>query len=102
MPSAVSGQLDLIRLAVLAPVFLNTLVLIHTRLYQRWYPIIAPYGAAVFGIGVVALVVIAASATPSVSLIASAALATIYNCSMFGVDEHVDPPKRAPAETHSR
>jgi hypothetical protein len=34
---------------------------------------------------VVALVVIAATATPSVSLIASAALATIYNYLMLGL-----------------
>jgi hypothetical protein len=53
-------------------VFLNALVLVHTRLYQRWYPIVAPIAAAVFGIGVVALVVIAGAATPTVSLIASA------------------------------
>ena len=85
MPETVSRQLDLIRLAILGPVFLNALVLIHTRLYQRWYPVIAPYGAALFGIGVVALVVIAATATPSVSLIASAALATIYNYLMLGL-----------------
>jgi len=84
MPVAVSRELDLIRLAVLGPVFFNALVLVHTRLYSRWYPIIAPYGAAVFGIGVVGLVVIAATTTPGVSLIASAAIATIYNYLMLG------------------
>ena len=85
LPATVSRQLDLIRLAVLGPVFLNALVLVHTRLYQRWYPVIAPIGAAVFGIGVVALVVIAATSTPAVSLVASAALATIYNYLMLGL-----------------
>jgi diguanylate cyclase (GGDEF)-like protein len=85
MPAAASRRLDLIRLAILGPVFLNALVLVHTRLYQRWYSIFAPYGAAVFGIGVVALVVMAASASPGVSLIASAALATIYNYLMLGL-----------------
>jgi diguanylate cyclase (GGDEF)-like protein len=85
MPTAASRQLDLIRLAVFGPVFLNALILVHTSLYQRWYPIIAPIGAAVFGIGVVALVVIAGAATPTVSLIASATLATIYNYLMLGL-----------------
>jgi diguanylate cyclase (GGDEF)-like protein len=85
MPATVSRQLDLIRLAILGPVFLNALLLVHTRLYRRWYPIIAPYGAALFGIGVVALVVIAATAAPGVSLIGSAALATIYNYLMLGL-----------------
>jgi diguanylate cyclase (GGDEF)-like protein len=85
MPTAASRQLDLIRLAVLGPVFLNALVLVHTRLYQRWYPIIAPIGGAVFGIGVVGLVVTAGTATPAVSLIGSAALATIYNYLMLGL-----------------
>jgi diguanylate cyclase (GGDEF)-like protein len=85
MPPAASRRLELIRLAVLGPVFLNALVLVHTRLYQRWYPIIAPIAAAVFGIGVVALVVNASAATPAVSLIASAALATIYNYLMLGL-----------------
>lgn len=85
MPGATGRQLNLIRLAVLGPVFLNALVLVHTRLYQRWYPLIAPIGASVFGLGMVALVVIAGTATPSVSLIASAALATIYNYVMLGL-----------------
>lgn len=85
MPAGASRRLDLIRLAVLGPVFLSALVLVHTRLYQRWYPVIAPYGAAVFGIGIVALVVMAATATPGVGLIGSAALATIYNYLMLGL-----------------
>jgi diguanylate cyclase (GGDEF)-like protein len=85
MPMAASRRLDLIRLAILGPVFLGALVLVHSRLYQRWYPIFAPLGAAVFGIGVVALVVMAATAAPGVSLIASAAIATIYNYLMLGL-----------------
>lgn len=85
LPAAVHRQLDLIRLAVLGPVFLNALVLVHTRLYRRWYPIIAPYGAAVFGIGVVVLVVKAATVMQGVSLIASAVIATVYNYLMLGL-----------------
>jgi diguanylate cyclase (GGDEF)-like protein len=93
LPAAASRQLDVIRLTVLGPVFLNALILVHTRLYQRWYPILAPYGATLFGIGVVALVVMAATATEvvnqevrqGVSLTASAALATIYNYLMLGL-----------------
>jgi len=83
LPAAVNRLLDLIRLTVLGPVFINALVLVHTRLYQRWYPIICPYGAGVFGVGVVVLAVIAA--TQGVSLIASVVLATIYNYFMLGL-----------------
>ena len=75
--------LDLIRLTVLGPVFLIALILVHSRLYQRWYPIVCPYGASLFGIGVVVLAVIAA--TQGVSLIASVVLAIIYNYLMLGL-----------------
>lgn len=83
LPAAVNRLLDLIRLTVLGPVFLNALILVHTRLYQRWYPIICPYGAVVFGIGVVVLAVIAAA--QGVNLIASVVLATIYNYLMLAL-----------------
>lgn len=83
LPGPVNRPLDLIRLTVLGPIFLIALLLVHTRLYQRWYPIVCPYGAAVFGIGVVVLAVIAAS--QGVSLIASVVLAIIYNYLMLGL-----------------
>ena len=53
LPAAVSRPLDLIRLAVLGPIFLVALLLVHTRLYQRWYPIVCPFGATLFGVGIV-------------------------------------------------
>jgi hypothetical protein len=31
---------------LLGPVFVLALILVHSRLYQRWYPIVCPYGAA--------------------------------------------------------
>ncbi len=83
LPAAVNRPLDLIRLTVLGPIFLSALLLVHSRLYQRWYPIVCPYGAALFGIGVVVLAVIAA--TQGVSLIASVVLAMIYNYLMLGL-----------------
>jgi diguanylate cyclase (GGDEF)-like protein len=83
LPGAVNRPLDLIRLTVLGPVFLIALILVHSRLYQRWYPVICPYGATLFGIGVVVLAVIAAS--QGVSLIASVVLAMIYNYLMLGL-----------------
>ena len=83
LPGAVNRPLDLIRLTVLGPIFLMALVLVHSRLYQRWYPVICPYGATLFGIGVVVLAVIAA--TQGVSLIASVVLAIIYNYLMLGL-----------------
>jgi diguanylate cyclase (GGDEF)-like protein len=83
LPGPVNRPLDLIRLSVLGPVFLIALLLVHSRLYQRWYPIVCPYGAAVFGIGVVVLAVIAAS--QGVNLIASVVLAIIYNYLMLGL-----------------
>ncbi|HEY0681113.1 MAG TPA: GGDEF domain-containing protein [Steroidobacter sp.] len=83
LPGPVNRPLDLIRLTVLGPVFLIALLLVHTRLYQRWYPIVCPYGATLFGVGVVVLAVIAAS--QGVSLIASVVLAIIYNYLMLGM-----------------
>lgn len=83
LPAPVNRPLDLIRLSVLGPVFLIALILVHSRLYQRWYPIVCPYGAALFGVGVVMLAVIAA--TQGVSLIASVVLAIIYNYLMLGL-----------------
>lgn len=83
LPAAANRLLDLIRLTVLGPVFVSTLILVHTRLYQRWYSIVCPYGAVTFGIGVVVLAVIAA--TQGVTLIASVVLATIYNYLMLGL-----------------
>jgi diguanylate cyclase (GGDEF)-like protein len=83
LPAAANRLLDLIRLAVLGPVFANALILVHTRWYLRWYPLVCPYGAVVFGIGVVVLAVIAAA--QGVSLIASVVLATIYNYLMLGL-----------------
>ena len=83
LPTPVNRPLDLIRLTVLGPIFLIALILVHSRLYQRWYPIVFPYGATLFGIGVVVLAVIAAS--QGVSLIASVVLAIIYNYLMLGL-----------------
>lgn len=83
LPGAVNRPLDLIRLTVLGPIFLFALILVHSRLYQRWYPIVCPYGATLFGVGVVVLAVSAAS--QGVSLIASVVLAMIYNYLMLGL-----------------
>lgn len=83
LPGAVHRPLDLIRLTVLGPIFLTALILVHSRLYQRWYPIVCPYGAMLFGVGVVVLAVIAAS--QGISLIASVVLAMIYNYLMLGL-----------------
>jgi diguanylate cyclase (GGDEF)-like protein len=83
LPIPVNRPLDLIRLTVLGPIFLIALILVHSRLYQRWYPIVCPYGATLFGIGVVVLAVIAA--TQGVSLIASVVLAIVYNYLMLGL-----------------
>lgn len=83
LPTAVNRTLDLIRVSVLGPIFLSALILVHSRLYQRWYPIVCPFGATLFGTGVVVLAVIAA--TQGVSLIASVVLAMIYNYLMLGL-----------------
>jgi diguanylate cyclase (GGDEF)-like protein len=83
LASAVNRPLDLIRLTILGPIFVSALMLVHSRLYQRWYPIVSPYGATLFGVGVVVLAVLAAS--QGVSLIASVVLAMIYNYLMLGL-----------------
>lgn len=80
---SVNRLLDLIRLATFGPILAGALTVVHSRLYHRLYPIVSMIGAPVFGIGVVALAVIAAQ--HGVNLIATVVLATIYIYFMLGM-----------------
>src|SRR5262245_19794506 len=83
LDARVNRLLDLIRLAIFGPVLAVALVVVHSNLYQRFYPLICPPGSAVFGVGVVVLAVIAA--THDVNLIATVVLASIYIYFMLGM-----------------
>ncbi len=78
-----SRQLDLIRTATFVPLLLITLVVVHSRWYERLYPIVCLIGAPLFGIGAVAIAVIAA--TEGVSLLSAVVLVTIYIYFMLGM-----------------
>jgi diguanylate cyclase (GGDEF)-like protein len=83
LDAGVSRVLDVIRLVMLAPILVIALAVVHSRLYQRWWPITCALGAPMFGIGVVVLAVMAA--LHGVNLIASVVLAIIYIFVMMGM-----------------
>jgi diguanylate cyclase (GGDEF)-like protein len=83
LDASVNRLLDLIRVATFGPVLAIALIVVHSGLYQRFYPLICLLGSTVFGIGVVVLAVIAA--THEVNLIATVVLATIYIYFMLGM-----------------
>jgi diguanylate cyclase (GGDEF)-like protein len=78
-----SRQLDLIRLGTFAPLLIVALVVVHSRWYERFYPIVCFVGAPLFGIGAVAIAVIAAK--DGVSLLSAIVLVTIYIYFMLGM-----------------
>src|SRR5690606_32318462 len=83
LPPATSRQIDLIRIGTFVPLLLVALVVVHSRWYQRLYPIVALVGAPLFGIGAVSVAVIAAG--EGVSLLSAIVLMTIYIYFMLGM-----------------
>jgi diguanylate cyclase (GGDEF)-like protein len=79
----VNRLLDLIRLAVFGPTLLAALVVVHSRMYDRFYPLVIQVGAPIFGIGVVVLAVLAAA--HGVNLISTVVLASIYIYFLLGM-----------------
>jgi diguanylate cyclase (GGDEF)-like protein len=79
----VNRLMDLIRLATLAPILLFAIVLVHSRLYDRLYPLASLIAAPAFGAGIVVLAVIAAM--HGVNLIATVVLTTIYIYFLLGM-----------------
>ena len=80
---SVNRLLDLIRVALFAPILAIGLAVVYSRLYHRLYPLVSQIGAPAFGIGVTVLAVIAAS--HGVSLIATVVLVSIYIFFMLGM-----------------
>ncbi len=80
---ATSQQLDLIRFATFAPLLIVALVVVHSRWYERLYPLVSSIGAPLFGMGAVAVAVIAAK--DGVSLLSAVMLVTIYIYFMLGM-----------------
>ena len=83
LDASVNRLLDLIRVATFGPVLVFALCVVHSRLYQRLYPLACLIGAPVFGAGVVVLAVIAA--LHGVNLIATVVLVSIYIYFMLGM-----------------
>jgi diguanylate cyclase (GGDEF)-like protein len=83
LDAQVNRLLDLIRVATFGPVLGLGLCVVHSRLYQRLYPMTCLIGAPVFGAGVVVLAVIAA--VHGVNLIATVVLVSIYIYFMLGM-----------------
>jgi diguanylate cyclase (GGDEF) domain len=76
-------QLDLIRACALLPLILIALVVVHSRWYERFYTLVSLLGAPLFGIGAVAIAVIAAK--NGMSLVSVVVLVTIYIYFMLGM-----------------
>jgi diguanylate cyclase (GGDEF)-like protein len=83
LDASVNRLLDLIRVATFGPVLALALCVVHSRLYDRLYPMLCLVGAPVFGAGVVVLAVIAAM--HGVNLIATVVLVSIYIYFMLGM-----------------
>jgi diguanylate cyclase (GGDEF)-like protein len=83
LDAPVNRLLDVIRLALFTPILGLGLVVVYSRLYSRFYPLVSQIGAPAFGIGVTVLAVIAAS--HGVSLIATVVLVSIYIFFMLGM-----------------
>lgn len=78
-----SQQLDLIRFITFAPLIGVALVVVHSHWYERVYPIVVSIGAPIFGMGAVAIAIIAAR--DGVSLLSAVVLVTIYIYFMLGM-----------------
>jgi diguanylate cyclase (GGDEF)-like protein len=78
-----SRKLDLIRIGTFAPLLLVALAVVHSRWYERFYTLVCVIGAPLFGIGSVAVAVIAAA--DGVSLLSAVVLVTIYIYFMLGM-----------------
>jgi diguanylate cyclase (GGDEF)-like protein len=78
-----SRKLDLIRIGAFAPLLLVALAVVHSRWYERFYSLVCMIGAPLFGIGSVAVAVIAAA--DGVSLLSAVVLVTIYIYFMLGM-----------------
>ncbi len=83
LPSPVNQLMDGIRLATLAPLLALGLMLVHTRLYERYYPRAIIALSIAFGASVAVLTVIAAR--HGVNLIATVMITTIYIYFMLGM-----------------
>jgi diguanylate cyclase (GGDEF)-like protein len=83
LDAPVNQLLDLIRVAMFAPLLGIGLAVVYSPLYRRFYPLVSQIGAPTFGIGVTVLAVIAAS--HGVSLIATVVLVSIYIFFMLGM-----------------
>jgi diguanylate cyclase (GGDEF)-like protein len=79
----VNQLLDVIRVAMFAPILGIGLAVVYSPLYRRFYPLVSQIGASTFGIGVTVIAVIAAS--HGVSLIATVVLVSIYIFFMLGM-----------------
>jgi diguanylate cyclase (GGDEF)-like protein len=79
----VNQLLDVIRVAMFAPILGIGLAVVYSPLYRRFYPLVSQIGASTFGIGVTVIAVIAAA--HGVSLIATVVLVSIYIFFMLGM-----------------
>jgi diguanylate cyclase (GGDEF)-like protein len=83
LDSATNRLMDLVRLAVFVPVLAVALIVVHSRLYHRFYPIVCLIGSTIVGIGVGVLAVIASQ--HSVNFVSTVAVAIIYIYVMLGM-----------------
>ncbi len=83
LAESTSRHLDLIRIGTFVPLLVVALVVVHSRWYDRFYALVSSVGAPLFGVGAVAIAVIAAK--DGVSLLSAVMLVTIYIYFMLGM-----------------
>lgn len=80
---AVNRLMDLIRLVMFGPILAFGLLLVRSKLYERYYRLVCQIAAPLFGAGVAVLAVIAAS--HGVNLISTVVIMTIFIYFMLGM-----------------
>jgi diguanylate cyclase (GGDEF)-like protein len=83
LDTAVDRAANIIRFALLVPILGLGLFLAYSRHYQRFYPLACQVCAPLFGLGVVAIAVIASQ--QGLNLISTVVLVTIYIYFMLGM-----------------
>lgn len=83
LEAQVSRSVDTIRFALLFPILALGLCLAYSKRYQRFFPLACQVLAPLFGIGVVAVAIIAVQ--QGLNLISTAVLVTIYIYFMLGM-----------------
>jgi diguanylate cyclase (GGDEF)-like protein len=83
LDAGVNRTVEAISFAILVPILGLGLAVTYSKRHQRWFPVVCQICAPIFGIGIVAIAVIAAQ--QGLNLISTVVLVTIYIYFMLGM-----------------